>query len=357
VENGGVITNAVSTQDWSGEAAVDVSIVNWIKAPDQVPAGFVLNEVDVEAIDTALEESTIPVADVPVLPANRRRAFQGFLPGAKYDIDVELAEQLLRSPDAAYVDVVKPYLDGRDIARAIDQRPTRYAIDFAQMPLEEAMRYPQALALVREQAKHARETSTSYGRNPHWWQFLWPRPEFRGRLVELERFIAGTATGKRILFVWCEREWRPSNSTNIFALDSDYAMGVLTSRIHTEWAAKKSSTLEDRIRYTPSSAFETFPWPQTSAEQRERIARLADDLLTLRSTLCSEHRLGLTALYNAIDEGAFTALRDAHVALDLAVIASYGWSSALLDDVRARNRALFALNAELLAGVRPYSPF
>lgn len=352
-----MITDAVSTQPWSGEAVVEVSIVNWIKAPDEMPAGFVLNEVEVEAIDTALDESTIPVADVPVLPANRRRAFQGFLPGAKYDIDVELAEQLLSSPDAAYVDVVKPYLDGRDIARAIDQRPTRYTIDFGQMPLEDAMRYPQALALVREQAKHARETSTSHSRNPHWWQFLWPRPEFRGRLLELERFIAGTATGKRILFVWCERDWRPSNSTNIFALDSDYAMGVLTSRVHTGWAAKKSSTLRVDIRYTPTSAFDTFPWPDSSAEQRERIAGLVIGLLTLRSTLCGEHGLGLTALYNAVDDGAFAALRDAHVALDLAVITAYGWSSALLDDVRARNRALFDLNAEILAGTRPYSPF
>jgi len=30
VANGGMIVNAISTQDWSGEAAVDVSIVNWV---------------------------------------------------------------------------------------------------------------------------------------------------------------------------------------------------------------------------------------------------------------------------------------------------------------------------------------
>jgi type II restriction/modification system DNA methylase subunit YeeA len=33
VANGGRITNAVSTQVWSGDAAVHVSIVNWIKGP------------------------------------------------------------------------------------------------------------------------------------------------------------------------------------------------------------------------------------------------------------------------------------------------------------------------------------
>jgi len=357
VQNGGVITDAVSTQPWPGEAVVAVSIVNWIKAPEQAPTRFTLDEVEVEAIDTALEESTIPVADVPVLPANRRRAFQGFLPGAKYDMDAGTGRSLLASPEANYGEVIKPYLDGRDIARTIDQRPTRFTADFEQMPLEVAATYPAALDYVRTNARPARETSTSYSRNPQWWQFLWPRPEFRSRLADLDRFIAGTRVGKRILFVWCDSDWRPSDSTNVIALDSDYAMGVLTSRVHTEWAAKKSSTLEDRIRYTPSSAFDTFPWPQSSDEQRERIGRLSSELLSLRSTLCHEHGYGLTALYNAVDEGAFAALRDAHEALDLAVVAAYAWTSALLHDARARNRALFALNAAILAGERSYSPF
>ncbi len=78
-------------------------------------------------------------------------------------------------------------------------------------------------------------------------------------------------------------------------------MGVLTSRIHTEWAAKKSSTLRADIRYTPSSAFETFPWPQSDPGQRESIARRAVELLEFRSTLCREHEIGLTALYNAVE--------------------------------------------------------
>ena len=357
VENGGIITDAVSTQDWPGEAAVDVSIVNWIKSPTDLPEHFMLDEVEVEAIDTALQESTVPIADVPVLPTNRRRAFQGFLPGAKFDIDRVIAERVLATPGADYTQIVRPYLDGRDIARTIDQRPTRFVIDFGQMKLETAMAFPAALDIVREQAKTARETSNSYSRNPQWWQFLWPRPDFRRTVAPLDRFIAGTRVSKRILFVWCEKHWRPSDSTNVFALDTNYAMGVMTSRIHTEWAAKKSSTLENRIRYTPTSAFETFPWPQSTDDQRDRIGQLSRDLLDLRGTLCAEHRVGLTELYNRLDDGAFTSLRAVHHELDLAVIAAYDWSSAYLDDVRIRNRALFELNAEILAGTGTYAPF
>jgi hypothetical protein len=357
VRNGGVITDAVSTQDWPGEAAVDVSIVNWVREPREIPRAFMLDEVSVEAIDTALEESTIPVADVPVLSANRGRAFQGFLPGAKYDITVEKAHELFSLSDAAYANVVKPYLHGRDITSSSDQRPSRYVIDFGQKSLEDAMRYPAALELLRMQAKSAREASTSYSRNPRWWQFLWPRPDFRRAVAGATRFIVGTRVAKRVLFAWCEPDWRPSDATNVFALSTDYAMGVLTSRVHTDWAAKKSSTFEDRIRYTPSSAFETFPWPRSSDAQRERIGQLARELMPLRSTLSVEHEIGLTTLYNRLDDGAFDGLRSLHRALDGAVIDAFGWEASILEDVLERNRRLYDLNAKIASGAISYNPF
>jgi len=161
VEHGGVITDAVSTQPWPGEAVVEVSIVNWVRDPFGVTATPVLDEVAVEGIDTALQESTIPVADVPLLLSNRGRAYQGFLPGAKYDLTTEEGRELLALTDAPYTDVVKPYLHGRDPTSSVDQRPSRYVIDFGQMTLEDAMQYPAAIEVVRAQAKSQRETSTS----------------------------------------------------------------------------------------------------------------------------------------------------------------------------------------------------
>ncbi len=353
VENGGIITDAVSSQDWPGEANVDVSIVNWIKQPADAPKVYELDNAKVEAIDTALTESTIPIADVPRIAVQAGIAFQGFLPGAMFDITRVRAEQLLSRLDASYADVVKPYLDGRDITRGIDQTPSRYTVDFGQMTLEQAMEYPAALEIVREQAQRAREESTSYHRNPQWWQFLWPRPEFRKALAQLDRFVAGTATAKRVFFVWCEPDWRPSNSTNMFAVADDYSMGVLTSTVHCEWASKKSSTLEDRIRYTPSSAFETFPWPQASAKAREAIATLSRNLIGVRRSLCARHKVGLNELYNQAEDGAHGALRTAHRELDHAVIQAYGWDIALLGDARERNRRLYDLNREIVTGHRP----
>jgi hypothetical protein len=354
VENGGVITHAVSTQDWPGEANVDVSIVNWIKSPPHPPSEVILDGEEVEGIDTALRPSTIPIADIPVLPANRAIAFQGFLPGAQFDISIEEGKALLARGDTNYGDVVKPYLDGRDLARDPQQRPGRYTIDFGQMSLEQAMAYPAALDVLRAQAKDARESSTSYHRNPRWWQFLWPRPDFRNAAASMPRFIAGSATGKRILFCWCQPDWRPSNSTNTFALASDFAMGVLTSRIHTEWARGRSSTLEDRIRYTPSSAFETFPWPAANEGAREQIGDVTRHLLDRRGQICRDEEIGLTELYNRLDDGAFEDLAAMHAELDRAVAVAYGWSPTVAADARETNLLLFEMNRAIAAGEITY---
>ncbi len=355
VESGGVITDAVSSQDWPGEANVDVSIVNWIDGPAPDDLDLILDEEIVEGIDTALRPSTIPIADVPALVANKGIAFQGFLPGAKFDISIEGAEELLALGDATYSDVVLPYLDGRDIARTRDQRPTRYTIDFAQMTLEQATRYPAALEVAREQAKDARASSNSYSRNPRWWQFLWPRPDFRERMNGLNRFIAGSATAKRIFFVWCELNWRPSNSTNIFALDSDFAMAVLSSSIHTEWARGRSSTLEDRIRYTPSSAFETFPWPSSDDAAEVAIGEAGRALIACRTEICAESEVGLTELYNQHDEGAWVDLGELARQLDEKVLAAYDWGDLDVDDTAAINQKLFALNREIQEGETEYA--
>lgn len=353
VEHGGIITEAVSSQDWPGEANVDVSIVNWVKRPTERPTPLILDGEQVAGIDTALRPSTVPIADVDPLPANRGIAFQGFLPGAPYDLTLERGDELLSLADADYSQVVRPYLDGRDITRRPTQQPSRYVVDFAQMPLEEAMAFPAALEVVRAQAKEPRESSNSYARNPHWWQFLWPRPDFRRAVTGSARFIAGTRVSKRITFCWCESHWRPSDSTNIFALEDDYSMAVLCSTIHTDWARGRSSTLEDRIRYTPSSAFDTFPWPANpSTGEREPAAEAGAALLARRSELCATHEMGLTELYNLLDEGGFTDLVELQRNLDEAVARAYGWTS--LPSEADRNARLLELNRSIRAGEIDY---
>ncbi len=179
----------------------------------------------------------------------------------------------------------------------------------------------------------------------------------RAAIEPLSRYIAGLAQGKRILFCWCRPVVCPSNLTNVFAFEDDYAMGILSSRIHGEWARAQSSTLRLDVRYTPTSAFETYPWPDASDDMREQIGTLTRELLERRATICHDQEIGLTQLYNQIGEGAWTALRDLHRRLDEMVAKAYGWPVSVASDIGESNSRLLALNGEIASGAQAYAPF
>jgi hypothetical protein len=356
VEEGGVITDAIASQTWPGTANVEVSIVNWIAQPKTLPGHFTLDGEPAVGIDTALRESTVPVADVPVLGQNRGVAFQGCAAGAPYDIPVELANELLALGEQ-YGEVVRPFLGGKDLTQTPNAEPTRWTIYFGTRSLEDVQeRWPAALQVVRERAKVERENARSWARNPRWWQFLWPRGDLMRAVSGRTRYLVMAQTGKRSLVGWAEASWVPSNVLNVFALSDDFHFAVLSSRTHVSWGLERGSSLRRDPRYTPTSSFETFPWPQTDDATRAKLAALGEQLHAARVD-ATKRAGGLTKVYNQMDEGGWEDLRRIHRKIDLAVVAAYGWDAAIADDDRARNQALYDLNADIVAGRRAYIAF
>ncbi len=358
VENGGVITDAVSSKDWSGHAAVDVSIINWVKQSSQEARPFLLDGREVAGISPSLRPFDVDVSAASRLVQNTRRSFQGPIPaGDGFVLNPEQAATLLLRDDSDYSRVVRPYLIGDDIANEPTQAPTRWVIDFALMPLEEAARWPAALEIVRTRVKPAREQNRRKLYRERWWQFAEPRPGMRAALDSRPRYVASVAQGKRIFFTWQAVNTCPSNLTNVFAFDDDFSMGVLSSTIHHEWARAQSSTLEDRFRYTPTSAFETFPWPLPKTGLSEAVSDGTRAVIARRQQICVECQIGLTKLYNEVDEGAYRDLRELHIALDEAVAAAYGWPVVAAHDSADSNRRLLELNRQIVAGEVEYRPF
>jgi hypothetical protein len=175
-------------------------------------------------------------------------------------------------------------------------------------------------------------------------------------IKDLPRFVAGMAQGKRIHFAWQEARVCPSNLTNVFAFDENFRIGVLLSAVHHEWARAQSSTLEDRFRYTPTTAFETFPWPQPSDEHVEAIGESARAVLTRRGEVCVEREIGLTKLYNEVDDGAYRDLKGLHNELDEAVAVAYGWPKEVAHDHAETNRRLLELNRAVARAQVGYEP-
>jgi hypothetical protein len=61
----------------------------------------------------------------------------------------------------------------------------------------------------------------------------------------------------------------------------DTTFGILHSRFHELWALRLGTSLEDRPRYTPTTTFETFPFPAglTPADTAGPVETLADGVV------------------------------------------------------------------------------
>jgi len=112
-DHGGVITEAVSSQPWSGDAAVHVSIVNWIKNGDPGQQRVLwLNNTDLRLEIDHIPASLQPGIDVrraAALPANQhpKVCFQGQTPGVTKGFTLDATERdvlIRRDPGAARLD-------------------------------------------------------------------------------------------------------------------------------------------------------------------------------------------------------------------------------------------------------------
>ncbi len=356
IESGGTIFDAVSNQRWSGDAAVRVSIVCWTRGPYSGEKR--LDGISVDSISSSLRSDRATVI-AHKLEKNAGVAFIGnMMSGKGFIIDEAEARHLILLDGESAQSVVKPFLNGDDLVSKPDRAPTRWVIDFGQMSLEEAEAFPSCLAIIRDRVKPIREGLRRESYRRRWWQFAEPVPSMRKATADLKRWGVAAITGKRLLISWGRAPWTPSHACVIFATESEYVIGVASSRFHATWARVQCSTLGESLRYTPSSAFETFPFPPTpSPAQRNEVASAIKRVLELRDTYCTTKNVGLTKLYNLMDEGGVTDLADAHAQLDQAVAAAYGWKANMVNDDASVLDALYELNSKVARGETPYAPF
>jgi len=248
-------------------------------------------------------------------------------------------------------DVVRPVASGIDLV----QRPRKkWTIDFGQMPFEQAALYEMPFEHVKKIVYPIRSQNRRASYAQKWWQYAEARPGMRVALQHKSRYIATPEVAKHRLFVWVEPAVLCNQQTLVFAREDDYFYGILQSKPHELWALRMGTSLEDRPRYTPTTTFETFPFPWPPGREPlddlrvEAIAAAARELVYLRDAWlnppdASEAELKkrtLTNLYNARP----TWLDNVHKRLDAAVFDAYGWPVNLSDEEVLER--LLALNGE-----------
>jgi hypothetical protein len=76
-----------------------------------------------------------------------------------------------------------------------------------------------------------------------------------------------------------------------------------------------------------------------------------------REAISRDNQIGLTELYNRVDDGAYTDLAKLHRTLDEAVTACYGWPKKIAQDDAQLVLKLGTLNAAITTDSTGYSPF
>ena len=171
-------------------------------------------------------------------------------------------------------------------------------------------------------------------------------------LKPLSRCVACSRVTKRPVFVFISTKLRPGDRLQVFALEDDYSFGVLQSETHWQWFLVKCSKLTERLIYTPESVFDTFPWPQApTAKQIEAVAAAGREVRRVRAEALTKIKGGLRAVYRTLELPGANPLKDAHAALDAAVLAAYGF-----DAKRDLLAQLLALNLEVAAKIEAGQP-
>ncbi len=371
-EHGGEIYRANRRFKWPGQAAVVVSLVHVHRGRWDGPRS--LDDQQVSEI-TAFLFHRGGSKDPARLGANAGKSFQGSIVlgmGFTFDdtdrkgVATPLAEmERLIEANPRNRDVILPYIGGEEVNSNPAHAHHRYVINFRDWPLRRAdlgenwrdadagsrrdwlrggivpldypepvaADWPELLGIVRERAKPGRFVQNDKVGRESWWRFLRTRPELRAAIVGLERVLAISEVGQHTAFAFLPPQMVFSHTLKVFALDTHAAFCTLQSRPHEIWARFFGSSLEERLRYTPSDCFETFPFPPTWQDDAA-LEAVGKNYYDFRAGLMVANDEGLTKTYNRFHDPyekdlEIAQLRDLHTAMDRAVLDAYGWKDIL----------------------------
>lgn len=292
---------------WDNGAAVRVSMTGFgqsILRPE-------LNGAEVPAIHADLT-ADIDVTKALKIRENLNKSFQGVtpsasvkkslreelgLPEASFNLGGNEARKILQEPATVNGDamaaVVRPYLIADDItSRPLD----RFIVNFVGRNEKAAAMFEKPFAAIANVRLHRKHTDrfNDFQKYP-WWQFAWPRPEMFATLNGLSRYIAIPRVSKHHICVWTRAAVTPGDALVVVARDDDTTIGVLQSRIHEVWALRRGTSLGvgNDPRYTHTTCFETFPFPEgltpnilageyKANQTANAIAAAAQELIKLR---------------------------------------------------------------------------
>jgi REP element-mobilizing transposase RayT len=220
-------------------------------------------------------------------PENAALAFMGTTPAGPFDLPFEEASSWLHQPNPhgrPNSDVLRPYLNGKDI----NQRTRgQWTVDFTGHDQSTAALYERPFSYLDANVRPVRATNNRAAYRDNWWLYAEAREGMRKAFAGLPRYIGTCRVAKHRIFGWLDSSFLPDSQVIAFARSDDFFFGVLHSRIHEVWSLAQGTQLEDRPRYTPTTCFETFPFPW---DHRLPVEALTDEQRTHHTAISEAAR-------------------------------------------------------------------
>lgn len=355
-KNGGTIFNAVSSQAWSGDAVVFVSIACWKKGVYEGKKRLYVEDKKGEQIEYVVDSINsslslnVDLTNAKILEVNKipKKVFQGQTHGHEgFLLSIEDAKVILNENLNNEI-VLKPMLIGRELVASKHSQPQRYVIDFTLMDVMEATSYPGPFKKIKvsvlpdrekkaneqeEKNKEILKNNPKANINKHhinflksWWQLSYGRKDMKKELGKISRFIACSRVSARPIFEFISSKISPNDSVMVFAYEDDYTFGIIHSSAHVYWYHEKGATLKGDPSYTPNTIWDTFPFPQNpSINDVKKVAKSAKELRDKRNEIMNKHNYTLRDIYRIMEDPGANPLKDLHQKLDDAVLAAYNF--------------------------------
>lgn len=333
VDSGFTITRAIQSRSWPSRSAnLEFAAVWGTRDAVSSRTTMVCDGAPVSRISSLLEPASRAEGKPERFVENSGVAFQGCIVlGKGFVLEPEEAQEWI-AEDSSNAEVLFPYLNGEDLNSRPDCSASRWVIDFNERSQGESQRYilPWRRALIEVRPERVVKDVKKYPRMVNeWWKYWNSRPAMRKAIANLDEVLVVARVSKTVMPTRIPTGSVMSEQIVVFATDSYAQQAILSSSVHQDWVITYGSTLETRVRYTPSDVFETFPRPEPTPEL-EAIGRTLD---AERREIMLRRDLGLTRLYNLVNDPGLEAsadpdvdrMRAIHVELDAVVAAAYGW--------------------------------
>jgi hypothetical protein len=331
VASGWTIPRAIPSRRWPGEASLEVAHI-WLRN-GLWSGGYTLDDKQVANVTPFLTSSGGVSGKPFTLVSNKNKSFIGsYVLGMGFILTPDEAQALIVK-DQRNKDVLCHYLNGEDLNSRSDQSPSRWIINFRDWSLEQAEMYPDCINVLKEKVKPERQRKNSKGeyalRKPlpeKWWVYADKRPALYSTIAHMERVLAVPLVSKYMICTWEPVGFVYSHMLGIITTELNSSFALIQSTFHDYWARVNGSTLETRMRYTPSDCFETFPFP-ANMDSLEDIGKC---YYTHRQSIMLANQEGLTKTYNRFHDphehsAEIVKLRELHTEMDEAVAHAYGW--------------------------------